>query len=253
MNGSQILVATSISPKRIKQQNAALQTWLDRGFKVISLNTEDEIILLKEQVLGIELITVNRDARQYFRKPLVYIVDILRYLQDNGSTIVGIINSDIYLKEKNYFAEEIKNLSKNSVVLASRKNISSLNDVEGKIYNYGFDAFFIDQKLLHFFPDSQYCLGIPWWDYWLPLIAMKKGLTLKLLKNKKLYHIEHDINYSMEAWRKMGIEFAEEFIPGMREELMRILKSDIYQLDEYLGKFMTNSFLDLLVTKSDNI
>lgn len=253
MKGSKITIATSISPQRVQQQVSALQTWLNQGFQVISLNAKDEIIQLKEQIHGIELVPVNRDARKYFRKPVVYIIDILRYLQDNGEAIVGILNSDIYFKEKGSFADEIRKISNHSVVLASRTNISSLNDLQGATYNYGFDAFFIDQKLLHLFPESQYCLGIPWWDYWLPLIAIKKGLTLKLMKNKKLYHIEHKVNYSLEVWREMGIEFAEEFIPGKKEELIKMLTSDVDQLDEYLGKFLTNSFLYLLRSQSINI
>ncbi len=253
MKGSRMIIATSISPNRVQQQVDALNTWLNHGFNVISLNAKDEILLLEDKVHGIELISVDRDARGYFHKPLVYISDILRYLQIHGSDIVGIVNSDIYLKEGNNFADDVKSISKNSIVLASRTNISSLNDVKGVTYNYGFDAFFIDKKLLHFFPDSQYCLGIPWWDYGLPLIAMKRGLNLKTMKNKKLYHLEHDVNYSLEVWRKMGIEFAEEFIPGMEKELMKMLESDIHHLDENLGKFITVSFLDLLRSQSENI
>ncbi len=253
MKDSQMMIATSISPNRVQQQIEALNTWLNQGFHVVSLNAEDEITLLEKQVHQIQLISVDRNARDFFHKPLIYISDIIRYLQIQESEIVGIINSDIYLKEKNNFAYTLEKFSKNSVVLISRINISSLSDLNGATYNYGFDAFFIDQQLLHFFPESQYCLGIPWWDYWFPLIAMKKGLNLKLMQNQKLYHLEHNINYDMEIWRKMGIKFAEEFIPGTKTKLITMLLSDINCLDDNLGKFITESFLDILYNYSENI
>lgn len=250
MKDDKIIIATSIAPRNIQQQMTALETWLDQGFHIVSLNAQDEILILEDQVHDIKLVSVNRDARKIFGKPLVYINDILSYLISNGSDIVGIINSDIYLKERKDFMDYVADISKDSVSTASRINIHSLNDIKGATYTYGFDAFFIDKKLLKFFPESQYCLGIPWWDYWLPWVAMKKGLMLKLIKDKKLYHLEHDINYSLEDWRRVGIEFAEDFIPGIRCKLIDLIQSSTYNLDQKLGKYMTHSFLDLLYSKS---
>ena len=92
-----VIIATSIAPKNIERQQAAIQTWLDLGFSVVSLNTAEEVKQLQPIYQGVSFHTATRHGRQKYHKPYIYIDDILSYLQYHGTKICGIVNSDIYL------------------------------------------------------------------------------------------------------------------------------------------------------------
>ena len=53
---------------------------------------------------------------------------------------------------------------------------------------------------------------MPWWDYWFPIITMKKGLNLYHIKDEVIYHRTHDTNYDMEIWKKFGEKLYDDLI-----------------------------------------
>lgn len=243
-----IVIATSIAPVGIEKQRAAIETWLELGFTVVSLNIQAEIDKLKPQFPEIIFHRVERDARQQYGKPFVYVNDVLSYLEGCGASIVGIVNSDIHLRTDLNFLSYLKTEAENSMIFASRIDIDSAESETGEMYGYGFDFFFFDRYLLKDFPVyDEFCLGIPWWDYWVPLTALQNNFNTKYLQNTVAYHVKHPINYSVKNWREVGIVFAKIFDRELGHHLQELLDTNrLEELDEELGPNVTYEFIQMV-------
>jgi hypothetical protein len=82
---------------------------------------------------------------------------------------------------------------------------------DGKIFNNGFDVFFIPKQLLHIFPPSIYAMGAAWWDYWIPYRAMLAGIPVYWPQGKYAFHKLHPTQYSQDEWNYLGEYFRWEF------------------------------------------
>lgn len=220
-----ILIVTSIAPGNIEKQQAAIQSWYDLGFSIVSLNIESEAKQLQPLYENVDFCIVKRDGNGLYGKPYVYINDLLDYLSEYGATIGGIINSDIHLRADHKFASFIFEQTQDSMVFASRLDVESLEATEGKIYQCGFDVFFFDKNLLKDFPRLELCLGVPCWDLWIPFVAVQKNWKLKYIKNNVAIHICHALNWSQENWEKAWLKFSEFEIPDAGK-IMDMWKSD---------------------------
>ncbi|MCD8489641.1 MAG: FkbM family methyltransferase [Desertifilum sp.] len=195
----------------------------------MSLNSSAEIEQL-EKDSNINFIPVKRDARQEFGKPLIYLDDLLENLRDRPSSVSGIINADIYLKASPEFLQTICEQACNSLVFGSRIEVDSIEQDWGNAYPMGFDFFLFDKRLLNALPTSPYCLGMPWWDYWLPWMAYQQGIPLKIVTSPLAYHIKHQTQYASEAWQNLGLKFAETFEPAFVPKLQALKQENPQQL-----------------------
>ena len=62
-------------------------------------------------------------------------------------------------------------------------------------FSVGYDYFLMSADVLDDFADSPFCIGMPFWDYWLPLMALLKGRTLKALLSPVALHIAHETRW----------------------------------------------------------
>lgn len=201
---SSVTIATSIAPFNIPHQQSAVRTWLDLGFSVVSLNIEDEIKTLQESFPDISFQPVARDGKALAGRPFVYFDDVIGALKRAETTVCGIINSDIHLNAGSEFLDFILNEAKDAFVFGSRIDVQSFGALDGKENRWGFDLFFFSQDFTQIYPKSQFCLGVPWWDYWAPLVPTLKGLPVKLLVSDVGVHLLHENNWSIELYQKMG-------------------------------------------------
>jgi FkbM family methyltransferase len=229
-NKNSLAIATSIAPGNIENQRAAIESWILLGFEAVSLNSREEINQLQSIYKNVTFHEVKRDARADAGRPLVYLDDLFAYLCDSGTKICGIVNSDIRLKSDGDLISFICKQAENSVVFGSRTDVDSPEQTAGEIYAKGFDFFFFDKDLLKHFPKSQFCLGLPWWDLWIPLIAQQKGLTVKYVESAIAYHIKHPVNYINDLWQKMGIHFTGFFQPDLASNFQEMLSNNPNQL-----------------------
>lgn len=234
----EILLVTSLAPGNLENQKRALESWQAQKFSIVSLNTPAEISQLKSDYPQITFHPVKRDASQAFGKPFVYLDDLLAYLRDRGTSICGIINSDIHLQADSQFLGFIREQAQNSLVFGSRVDVDATEQTDGTIYAMGFDFFFFDKRLLDRFPTSPYCLGMPWWDYWVPCIAQQNGINLKFLTTPLARHIKHQTNYSQDAWQNLGLTFVEQFEPASLPKLQAMqakpLRRELISLSQRL-------------------
>jgi hypothetical protein len=248
---SQIIIATSIAPKNIENQKLATESWAKCGFKVVSVNIKQEIKQLQAQFPHVTFHETKRDARKKAGRPLVYIADILAYLEKQGTPICGIVNSDIHFKAPPQIVEFLEKYAQGSVLFASRVEVSNLEKSAGRTWWRGMDTFFFDKKIISFIPESKFCLGTPWWDLWFILAAFTKGIDIRYLTTPFTYHIVHEWNWD----NKMSIQYGAHFIeffgakPTSSQELLNLAKQNEKQALGVLQQITASSYNTIFLSK----
>lgn len=242
-NKLDITLATTIAPKGIENQRKAIDTWVQAGFDVVSLNCIEEIEIIKPFFPDIEFITVTRDARYRFGKPYVYLDDFFEYYRKSDHQVCSIINSDIYLININEkLISFIKDETRDSLIYGSRVDIDSLDNLNGKFVSTGFDYFFFDRSIIDTYPKEEFCLGQPFWDHWIIVSPIIKGINVKHMINPIAFHVKHILNWNVET----GSEFIKYTIEKYFDDLKRIDK-DINLQSEW------TVFLKIIDGNSDQI
>ena len=210
------LLATSIAPHNVENQQRAIESWLRLGFSVASLNTPSEIDKLKPLFGNVEFVAVQKDAQADCGKPLVYLNDVVAFLRSRGSPICGLINSDIHLRAAPETVQFLLREAGNSMVIANRIDVSTLDDAAGEIYKFGFDAFLFDRAVLETLPATEFCLGQPWWDYWLASRFINSPqsapcrFSLKMVAFPFAVHVKHEKYWDQGGnYEKYGLHFAK--------------------------------------------
>jgi hypothetical protein len=191
-------IFTTINPKsNFEAQNEAIQSWLKK-YEVISVNTEEEISEIKEIYPDVNFISTN-ETYQYKNKKLIKFDSILSEMSKiNGYSFF--LNSDIILKEDMEISINERHLN-NGIYLSTRYDV---DDDSVSFFKWGFDFFCIHSKYLHHFKNEKFAIGLPWWDYWLPICAYMNGFNLYHLDYELFYHRKHETNYDMEKWKDLG-------------------------------------------------
>lgn len=199
-------LATSIAPYNLKSQQQAVASWLALGFSVISVNAAEEIVALEAEFPAVRFVAVARDARGRHGKPLVYINDVLDILGGCGTPICGIINSDILLRvgDNQAFVDFVRREASGAMLFGSRINVASGDEVAGDEHRSGFDYFFFDRALIPLYHPGDFCFGIPWWDYWFPLVPFLSGIPTRRLVSPVAFHPLHEDRWSKPAWKEFG-------------------------------------------------
>lgn len=206
----EITIATSIIPRNFELQRIAIDSWLRLGFKVISLNSADEAKAVTHQFPDIPIKIVDRSAEVETGKPYIYFDDVCAALFTEKSEVCGIINSDVLLRADYGFAEFVVGTVGNGLLFGSRLDVDSFEGTDGEKFIYGFDFFFFNREVLTLFPETNFCLGVPWWDYWAPLVPMLKGIPCKELISPIAFHPKHETKWAGELFTDYGRLFADK-------------------------------------------
>jgi GT2 family glycosyltransferase/Tfp pilus assembly protein PilF/SAM-dependent methyltransferase len=199
-----VVVSTSLAPREIEIQSKAVESWINLGFKVFSINCQEEIGLLRESFPQVTFFEAKRNGKTRFGKPYIYFDDFLLFFKKFESNICGIINSDNILFSDIGLVSFIQKHARNSLVYGSRVEIKSLDNLDGDFYDKGFDFFFFDKSIISCFPESETCIGVTWWDYWAAIIPALEGIEIKKLVSPLAYHITHQNRWDEKQWHYMG-------------------------------------------------
>lgn len=200
-------IFTTLNPNNNQNQIDAINSW--SNYQVYSINTKEEIKTLKKIYPQIQFIPTTK-VTNIKGKKLVKLNSILDEIEKIDSPSI-IINSDIIIKDG--FELKIENkLLKNSIILGCRYEVD-----KSKVYKFpfGYDFVIINPKHANLLKNEKYTIGLPWWDYWVPVAAMKNGLNVYEIKDEFLYHKTHQTNYQMEIWENLAKEFYNEVIVEM--------------------------------------
>jgi hypothetical protein len=201
---SRLTVYTSLPPHLVRRigdsdydryQDAVLGSWEAAGFRIVSVNSEDEIESFKGKWPLVEFAsTGKRNGRPQF-------ASLLDRIRQSKEPKAGIINADCLFFNYSTFAERILAALPDSIVIFERLNIDSETVRPTGRTRFGIDGFFFDTKFLATVAPvapAEYELGEPAWDYWFPLAMCFAGAVLKAPEAPVLLHIDHDPKWSME-------------------------------------------------------
>lgn len=216
-----VYVATSIAPRDYPAQRAALASWQKAGFRILSLNPQEELARLTAEFPDIEFFPSPRDARERYGKPYVYFDDILACLAGTGAPVGGIINSDIHLIDPRLYELAVE-LPTGSTMFGSRFEADSPDAKMGKLYDLGFDFFFFRREALSAFPPEQFCLGLPWWDYWAGIYPIDHHIPSFRVVTPAALHLPHPAGWNWDSWLSLGQALAHYYPPpfALNQETM---------------------------------
>jgi hypothetical protein len=205
-----MLAITTISPshKNFDVQKQAIDSWVNAGYKVISVNCKKEIEQLTD-FKNVEFVETDRTNQVLFGKPFVLISSIIDHLKVINEEYALIINSDIIIECTEAQTQELKRKSENGIIILNRHDFKE-SIINSKRYEVGFDGFFINKKWLYVFPQSILCLGQCFWDYWIPYVCVLQKIPIFKDRGKYLYHKMHDIQYSFDNWKTTADIFKAE-------------------------------------------
>ena len=224
------ILCTSLTPHNFSLQHKAVSSWREAGFGVLSVNCDEERSILTGEFTNVDFIRVGRDARKNHGKPLVYLDDVLAALTNTQASIVGIINADIILRAPE-LAKNLKSKIEGQCYLGNRTDLHEINETDGPRYRLGYDFFLFDPSFPGRIPPSKFCLGMPWWDYWLPLAALFSGVSIAYIDSDIAFHQLHLTNWQNDAFYQYGFQ--------TRELLSENLNHPCRQ---QLEQFITNHF-----------
>lgn len=224
-----IPLATSLVPKTASDPYtlACLRSWRLSGCAPLSFHSAPELADLTARGTdpGIALVEAPTGTTDLYAKPLVALEDIFGHFgrQDSGFTLT---NADI-LFAKNFSAPAMADLQPAApsdaasgggmLVVSRRKNFTRSMD-EVTVYEHGFDLFHLSRRL----PDTvprRFCLGVPWWDYLVPVACLLRGFTLVQFRDPPIYHRDDaPVAWSMESWVQAGVDCAA-FLTGILDTL----------------------------------
>ena len=225
-------IFTTINPNgNFESQNEAISSWSKR-YNVYSINTKKEIENIKDIYPNVIFIETN-DTFNYNGKKLIKLNSILSSIEEiSENETVAIVNSDIILNE-NIELNINKRYLINGIFIGTRYELDGNKKYP---FIHGYDIFIFNSKYSNIFKNDKYVIGMPWWDYWVPIITMKKGLNLYHIKDEFIYHRTHDTNYDMGIWKIFGEKLYDDliidksnitidhFLRGSKDEQMDVKK-----------------------------
>lgn len=212
-NNGQVAIATTIAPAGdLPMQRKALASWLDAGFRVLAANRPGEISDLRPFFPGVEFSSAPRDAAGRFGKPYIYLDDLLAALDSTGAAVVGVVNADIHLAGAGVH-DFFRRQAAGSFVFGPRVDVEALHSRERGAWFGGFDFFLFDRRVIPIYPPEEFCLGLPWWDYWIVLVPLACGVPVKRVVSPLAYHVVHPTRYGRSPWLTLGLTLSKYFVP----------------------------------------
>ena len=197
-------VFTTINPYgNFDAQKEAIDSWC-KEYDVYTVNTEEEIEIIKDLYPDVNIVK-TRKTFQVDKKTLVRLDAILDAIKLTNTDKCAIVNSDIILNKK----IKLNKFFDDSLVIATRWE---LGDVPSYPFPDGYDLFIFDKKNIELFYNKNYVIGMPWWDFWLPMVANRLGIKIYHIENEIINHRTHKTNYDYISWTEFASFFYSDMI-----------------------------------------
>ena len=205
-DGARITLATTVGPGRLEVQQLCLASWVEAGFDVVALNTHDEARALAREFPGVRFAPVRRHGAAHVGRAVPWIWDAIEELASAPAAHVGLVNSDILLRDPGLRARLLARPT-GAMVLGQRTDVDSPQGENAVPQGGGIDFFVFDRSFRCALADRPFFFGMPWWDFWLPTAAALAGIEVARLEHGGLMHVRHAQAWSHDSWLRGAREF----------------------------------------------
>ena len=202
--GRAVGVVTSFMPRRIEAQRAALQSWRAAGLSVVSVNSRSEAAELRGHFPDVTFKLIDQPIEDIRGRPFVPIRAMIQAAKESSADICGIVNSDIEFRGDGSFFDVVRREAPGALVFGNRIDVADAAARSGKAFRNGYDFFFWSRENSDLFEETPMVLGLPWWDFWLPLHAHSQGLKIKRVVTSAMIHLVHPIGWDTPNFVKLG-------------------------------------------------
>jgi hypothetical protein len=205
-----MVVFTTINPNgNFEAQNEAMSSWASK-FSVYSVNTKNDIDKVKDLYPYVNFIETE-DTYIYKEKELIKLNALLEAIKSSDKEYACIVNSDIILNSSIDISDLLKNkyLDK-GLIISTRYELDG--EKEPYPFTSGYDIFIFNKKNVNLFSNKNYVIGMPWWDYWIPIISNKNSFTIYHINSKLIYHKTHQTNYDGDVWNEFGQSLYKDIV-----------------------------------------
>jgi hypothetical protein len=187
-----MIAVTSIGFNRIERQQYCIQTWKNKGLRVLAIQLPGETERLQSSFPNVEFKEYPNHTPIFSRTtPLIYNL-IIQALEENDDILL--INSDISIKDKYEFFNSKWTTEEKELKIGIR-----LDGISGRKRRtrqpHGIDAFKITKIMAEKLRDIGFQIGMPGWDYWLVYHFHLLGYNI-VTSTSRLMHEIHDVNWS---------------------------------------------------------
>jgi len=245
-------VFTTINPNgNFEAQNEAMSSWASK-FNIYSVNTKKEIVIIKDLYPYVNFIesenTFDFDISKFRTPPftvlktqkrLIKLNAILDSIKKTDGQYFCITNSDIILNSEKLSNLSLEKYLSDGLIISTRYELE--NTKINKPFSAGYDVFIFDKKNINILFNDNYVIGMPWWDYWVPLISLKH-IKLYHIDNKAFLHRTHATNYSLEYWIKFGDHLYNDIVVNMMNTKIDI---HINKFCEIIKKHIENKHINI--------
>lgn len=220
LESGRVVAVTSLPPRTDARHRAAVASFVLAGFSpIISVNTPREIEALWQDFPDVTFVPGPDAAARPFGRPFAALDDLLAAGAATGAQAVAIINADIVLAPPAGLAARLGRAALGGAVLACRVDVANLAARSGQYYDVGFDVCAVDAGLARRIDLKGFYLGLPWWDYALPLAVLAAGGRLGFGTAPGFRHTVHASGWSNRHFLTLGRRFARRFCPAGGEFL----------------------------------
>ncbi len=205
---------TTLIPFGLDDQLQKLEGWYKaHGGHIHTVNHAREFAVLAPQlpdwVRPIEVRFPQKFGRDYV--PLTVLMAAIRASMLEGTARILIANSDIEISRADMITSLID--PKADLVFASRNDVDDDGKSTGR-YTQGYDVFSLLPGALGLLDLRGIYLGMPWWDYVLPLSSVMSGRRVRRLDTDAFRHRIHPQRWSLVGFNFIGWEFMKQLFPG---------------------------------------
>jgi hypothetical protein len=181
-------------------RSACAASWPAPGWRVLTVNPEAEIADLAGLPSGIEAVAARPGVAEAFGRPGSWIDDLLAQALATGAPVVGLVNADIRLDLDAARRAALVGRAGDRILACNRMDIGHPGQVEGPFYRYGYDLVLMPRHLAAAIDMRGFALGVPWWDYWILLDALMKGMPVEVVQCAGIRHLAHRAAWQRPAW-----------------------------------------------------
>jgi len=228
----QLFAAVTIA-RPVGQQEGGIRRVADHAAVRAAIGQPDHARRMREHFPDLTFRTIDGTVEEWGR-PFVPIQALIQAAKEASEDVCGIVNSDVEFRGDASFFEMVCKEVPGALVFGNRIDLSDNKLTTGKAFRNGYDFFFWDRANSALLEETPMVLGLPWWDFWLPLHAYAQGLRTKRFVSSSMIHIAHPIGWDILNYVKYAHLFAvslasafsrwrDERAPTERDFLHRLL------------------------------